>query len=84
MPLNENHTNKLSHTLKSYAHFPLVESMLCLSVKVPMKAEFSETELEGPELLLPIDRFWVLDLQPVNQHILLCFKESHFATPAVL
>lgn len=55
-----------------------------LSVKAPIKADLSEMELEGPELLLQIGKFQVSVLLPVNQHILLCFKESHFAAPAVL
>lgn len=48
------------------------------------EADFSETELEGLELLVQTGRFRVLYLQPVNQHILLCFKELRFAARAVL
>lgn len=55
-----------------------------LDVKVAIKAGLSEMELEGWELLLQIGRFQILFLLPMNQHTLLCSKESHFAAPAVL
>lgn len=62
--------------------FPLEEAKL--GAKAPIKADFSEMKLEGPESLVQMGRFQVLLFLPVNQHILLCSKESHFAAPAGL